>query len=197
MKTAALLTFILPLFAVPAGAAEVPWTLDKAHAEIGFSVRHLGITNVRGKFSDFDAQITADEATGKISAFTATAKAASVTTNNEQRDGHLKTDDFFNVEAYPVLTMKSKSFKWDGKKVTAVVDLTIRDKTKSVTLTGELLGPQKANFGQGMTVRAGYLVKGKINRKDFGLKFNMVAEGMAVVSEDVELILEIEMYRKA
>jgi polyisoprenoid-binding protein YceI len=184
------------LLATTAQAQSVAWTLDPGHSHIGFSARHLGFAKVRGEFQKISANITADAKTAKITALEAEADAASVDTGIQKRDDHLRADDFFNAEKFPKLRMVLKSIKWSGKKFTATVALTIRDITKDVKFTGELLGVQTINLGQGPHQRAGYEAHATINRKDFGLKFAGVAEGIALVGDEVELELEVEMTTK-
>lgn len=195
MKRFGLLLFSLFFFAPAAQAGNVEWKLDKGHSYIGFSVKHLGITNVRGEFKDFDAVIQADAVSGKVASLEATAKASSIDTGVAARDGHLQGDDFFDAATYPVLTVKSKSIQWNGGKVVAKADLTIRNVTKEVTFTGNLIGTQKVNFGDGDQLRAGYELTATINRKDFGLKFNSIAEGVSVVADEVKITLEIQTSR--
>jgi polyisoprenoid-binding protein YceI len=171
----------------------VDWTLDAGHSRIGFVTRHLGFSKVEGQFKKFSATIKADSKTGKITELEATADASSIDTGIEKRDTHLKADDFFNAAQYPQLKLKLKKITWTGKTFTAKADLTIRDVTKEVTLKGALLGMSTVNFGQGPTVRAGYEATTKINRKDFGLKYAAVTEGLAIVSDEVELDLAVEL----
>jgi len=105
----------------------------------------------------------------------------------------LKSDDFFNAAQFPQLKLVLKSITWSGNKFTAKADLTMRDVTKPVTLKGELLGVNTVNFGQGPTMRAGYEASTKVNRKDFGLKYAAVTEGLAIVGDEIELKLQAEI----
>jgi polyisoprenoid-binding protein YceI len=179
----------------PVYGADTAWTIDPAHSTIGFSVRHLGITNVHGTFHEFAANVRADPTSGRVTALDATAKAASVDTGIDKRDEHLRSDDFFNAAKYPTLAVKLKSLQWNGNQLTGVADLTIRDTTKSVPFSGELLGVQKVNFGTGNQLRAGYQLTAKINRQEFGLKFNGLAEGVKMVSDEVTILIEAEIFR--
>jgi polyisoprenoid-binding protein YceI len=187
--------FALPLLLLTtqAHAQAVDWHLDASHSKAAFTARHLGFAKVEGRFKKFDAKIKADAKTGKIAALEATAQAASVDTGVEKRDADLRTDHFFNAEKYPTLRLKLKSIQWNGDKLTAVVELTIRDVTKEVTFTGEQLGVHAVDFGQGKHLRAAYEATAKINRKEFGLKFAAVAEGLAVVGDEIEIELALEM----
>ena len=193
-----MLRHVLPLSAAllltaTAQAQPIEWTLDPSHSEIAFTARHLGFAKVRGKFKTFTAKVQADAKTGKITALEAEADAKSVDTGIEKRDQHLRSDDFFNAEKFPKLKLALKSIQWKGKKFTATVALTIRDVTKDVKFQGELLGVETVNFGQGPQPRAAYEATAKINRKEFGLKFAGVAEGVSLVADDVELHLAVEI----
>ncbi len=182
--------------AAPAPAA-VDWTLDNSHSSIGFVVKHLAVSNVRGEFKEFSVQkLKADPASGKITALEASAATKSIDTRQEKRDNHLRSDDFFNAEKFPNLTLKLKSVTWNGDKFTADVDLTIRDKTKTVKLTGEKSSATRVNFGDGPQLRVGYQASTTINRKEFGLAWAKVIEAVPVVADDVKIELEIEMFRK-
>jgi polyisoprenoid-binding protein YceI len=151
---------------------------------------------VRGEFKSFSAKVQADAKTGKITALEAEADAKSVDTGNAKRDDDLRSDNFFNAAKHPKLKLVLKSIKWNGNAFTATCALTIRDVTKDVTMTGELLGVQTVNFGRGPQLRAAYEATTKINRKEFGLKFNGLAEGVSIVGDEVELDLEVELTKK-
>ena len=184
------------LLASTASAQPVAWTLDRSHSHVGFTARHLGFAKVRGEFKSISAKITADAKTGKITALEAEADAKSVDTGVQKRDDDLRSDHFFAAEKFPKLKLVLKTIKWSGNEFSAVVALTIRDVTKDVKFEGELLGVQRVNFGNGAHQRAGYEAHATINRKDFGLKFAGLAEGVAIVGDEVELQLEIEMSTK-
>jgi polyisoprenoid-binding protein YceI len=171
----------------------VDWNLDPAHSHIGFTARHLGFSKASGQFKKFTAVVKADPKTAKLSSLEATAETASIDTGIEKRDTHLRSDDFLNSEKYPHMKLVTRSIKWNGNKFTANVDLTIRDVTKSVPFKGELLGVHNVNFGQGEHLRAGYEATATINRKDFGLKWNQVTEGLSVVADPVEIDLAAEI----
>jgi polyisoprenoid-binding protein YceI len=185
------------LFASPAVAQPVEWNLDPAHSRIGFTARHLGFAKVRGDFKKFTAKLTADAKTGKLTALEAEADAKSVDTGITKRDDHLRSDDFFAAAQFPTVKLVLKTIKWKGNKLTATVALTIRDVTKDVKFEGELLGVQTVNFGQGAHPRLAYEAHAKINRKDFGLKFAGLAEGISIVGDEVEIHLEAEFSTKA
>jgi polyisoprenoid-binding protein YceI len=187
-----LTTFALLLVAGAAQAQSADWTLDPAHTHVGFTARHLGFAKVRGELRKFSATAQADAKSGKLTALSAVAEAASVDTGVPKRDGDLRTDDFFSAAQFPSLKLVLKSVKWKGAAFTAVVALTLRDVTKDVKFTGELLGVQTVDFGRGRQQHAAYEAHATINRKDFGLKFNGLAEGISIVADEVEIDLEAE-----
>ncbi len=175
-------------------SAQTKWNLDKSHSKVGFSVSHMVITDVEGNFKDFDATVTTtgeDFSTAKIDF---TAKTASVYTENEKRDNHLRSDDFFNAEKYPNLTFKSKSIKQvSDNKYKLTGDLTMRDVTKEVVLDVKFNGIIKDMSGN---TRAGFKITGELNRMDYGLKFNaLLGTGDAVVGNTVELIINVELIK--
>ncbi len=196
MKKSLALAFAAALVTIglAAGADDSGWQIDKAHSTIGFSVKHLGISKVRGDFGNYSAAVRADDQ-GRLTSVSATVNANSVNTGIGKRDEHLRQSDFFDSGKYPKVKLKTKSIKWKGDNFTGTADLTIKGKTRSVPFKGELLGIRKANFGGGETLRAGYSVTAKINRKDFDLGFNALAEGVSIVSDIVNIELEIEIAR--
>ena len=183
----------LSLTPLAAHAQAAAWKVDPNHTHVGFVARHLGFAKVRGEFKQFAATIEADAKTGKITKLEAEADAKSVDTGTQKRDDHLRSDDFFGAAQYPKIKLVLESIKWKGNAFSATVALTIRDVTKDVKLEGELLGVRTVNFGNGAHQRAAYEARGKIDRKAFGLKFAGVAEGIAIVSDEVELELQLEM----
>lgn len=162
------------------------WSLDSAHSEIAFKVKHMMISTVTGHFEDFEATAKTDGDDFKNAEFTFTAKTASINTKNKDRDAHLRSDDFFNSEEFPELKFVSKSF--DGDKL--VGDLTIRDITKEVVLDAELNGVAVDPYGQ---TKAGFEMTGTINRKDFNLTWSAVTEaGSIVVSDKVKMVVDVQ-----
>ncbi len=172
------------------------YKIDAAHSEITFKVKHLMITNVTGSFTQFDATMESEAADFSDAKISFEADVNSVSTNNEQRDGHLKSDDFFAAEKFPKLTFVSKSFtKKSDDEYTLTGDLTIRDVTKTVDLTVEFGGNMVDPWGQ---AKAGFEINGKINRKEFGLGWGAVTEaGGVVVSDEVKLHLGVQMIKQA
>ncbi len=165
------------------------WNLDPTHSELTFKVKHLMISNVKGEFTKFNATIEGD--TFENSKITATVDAASVFTNNTDRDGHLKSADFFEVETYPSLKFESTSItKEDEGEYTLIGELTIKGTTKTVELDVEFGGYMKYPYGN---QKAGFSIEGKINRKDFGLNWNAALEtGGVLVSDDVKITAEVQ-----
>lgn len=195
-KTSGIIAAIVVSFASSAFAGE--WQLDASHSHVGFWVKHLGVTKVKGDFKEFTATIQADDKSGKIESLEATAKVASINTQNEKRDEHLKADDFFNAAKFPEAKLKTKAIKWNkDDSFTADVDVTIRDVTKTVKFTGTKSAPGKVNWGQGPVTVVGYTAAGKINRKDFNIGWNKMMEAVAVVSDEVNIELDIEISKKA
>ncbi len=172
------------------------YKIDAAHSEITFKVKHLMITNVSGSFTKFDASLDASTEDFTDAKISFEADTASISTNNEQRDGHLKSDDFFAAEKFPKLSFTSASFtKINDADYKLIGDLTIRDVTKSVELAVEYGGTVTDPYGQ---VKAGFEIGGKINRKDFGLVWSATTEaGGIVVSDEVKLNLAVQMIKQA
>jgi polyisoprenoid-binding protein YceI len=164
------------------------YVIDKAHSYVGFTVRHMMVTNVRGKFNKFEGEILLDQKDITKSSANFTIETASVDTDHERRDKHLRSDDFFNAEQYPVLTFRSRRVVRKGKDLSLVGDLTIRDVTREVVIPFEMTGPVQA----GDRKRIGVEAHLTINRFDYGLKYNRMAEATVVVAPDVKVELNIE-----
>lgn len=171
------------------------WAIDPSHSEINFKVRHLVVTTLTGKFNQFEGSLESanDDFSNAIVNFT--ADIASITTGNADRDNHLKSDDFFNAEAYPKLTFASKSFTKTGDNTYKMSgDITLRDVTKTIELDVEYGGTMVDPWGN---TKAGFEIKGKINRKEFGLKWDAITEaGGAVVSDEVKLDLNVQVVKQ-
>jgi len=165
------------------------YTLDPSHTRIGFSARHAMVTKVRGNFDQFEGSAHVDTANPANSSVTVTIEAASVTTGNEQRDGHLKTPDFFDIANYPQITFVSTDVERDGAEWAITGDLTINGVTKSVTVPFEETGSAKDPFGN---TRVGFEGEVTIDRTDWNLSFNAALEtGGVLVSEKVKLEFDI------
>lgn len=172
------------------------YKIDPDHSDIMFKVRHLMISTVTGIFKKFDATLEIKEQDLSDARVTFEADVTSIDTKNEQRDTHLKSDDFFNADPFPKLTFKSTSIEKtcdDEYKLTG--DLTVRDITKPINLKVEYNGSTKDPWG---FERMGFEVSGKINRKEYGLKWSAVTEaGGLVVADDVKLAMNVEMVKQA
>lgn len=167
------------------------WKVDKAHSSVGFSVRHLVVSKIRGNFGDFTGMMNFDGKNLEAGSVEFTVQTTSVDTDNEDRDKHLRTDDFFNVEKFPVMVFKSKKIvKGDGDSFKLIGDLTIRDVTREVAFEVEFNGVVTDPWGG---TRAGFSAETTINRKDFNIKWNQTLDGGGlVVGEDVKIIVEVE-----
>jgi polyisoprenoid-binding protein YceI len=166
------------------------YAIDNSHAEVGFAVTHLGLNRVRGTFDDVEATIRIPDGQIQNMEVEATAQIASVNTRNERRDGHLQSDDFFDAANHPEMTFVSTGISnIDGNEFDLMGDLTIRGTTKPITLDAEFLG-ESPGMGAGRIV--GFRADGEINRKDFGLTWDNLVEGVQAVSDDVEIMIEIQ-----
>jgi polyisoprenoid-binding protein YceI len=168
------------------------WVIDKAHTNLRFSVSHLVVSDVEGSFKSFDGSMTASKSDFTDASIVFTADVNSINTDNENRDKHLKSDDFFNAEKFPQIKFVSKSFKSLGNnKYSLTGDLTIRDISKQVTFDVAYGGIVTS---AAMGTHAGFKAKTTINRFDYNLKWNAATEaGGAVVGKEVEITLNIDM----
>ena len=176
--------------------ATTKWKIDPAHSEILFKVKHLMITTVTGSFQAFDLIVeTEDEDFTKAKKIEFTADINSINTNNDQRDTHLKSADFFNAEEHAQLHFTGKDYKTEGEeKATLKGDLTIRGTTKPITLSVEFGGIVTDPYGQR---KAGFTVDGKISRKAFGLTWNAMTEaGQVVVSDEIRIHAEVQLVKQ-
>jgi polyisoprenoid-binding protein YceI len=172
--------------------AQTVWNIDNGHSKIGFTVTHLLISEVEGNFKEFTATLTASKEDFNDSKVEFTAKTASVNTEDEKRDAHLKGDDFFNAEKFPEITFVSTSFKKVAdKKFKMNGKLTMKGVTKDVVL--DVIHSGTVNDPWGNT-KAGFKITGKINRKDYGISWGAVLDnGGAVVSDEVQLKISVEL----
>jgi polyisoprenoid-binding protein YceI len=180
--------------AVSAKAGAATYTIDKAHSEVTFQVRHL-LTKVRGRFSDFDGAISFDPARPEASAVQATIQAGSIDTNEPQRDAHLKSGDFFDVEKFPTLAFTSRGVTRKSDETYEVSgDLTIHGVTRPVTLAVTSLGTARDPWG---VDRVAFEAETTVNRKDFGLNWNAALEtGGFLVGDDVKIMLSVQAVPK-
>jgi polyisoprenoid-binding protein YceI len=171
--------------------ATTTWQIDPAHSVIGFEVKHLMISKVRGRFGAVTGTLVLDEDDVTKSTVTAEIDVTSVDTREAQRDAHLKSGDFFEVEKFPKMTFRSTRVEKDGSgEVKLAGNLTIRDVTREVVLTVEDEGREKDPWGGD---RAGFSATGKIDRRDFGLTWNQALEtGGVLVSNEIKLVLDVQ-----
>lgn len=172
------------------------WAVDPTHSEVQFKVKHLMVSTVTGLFSKFDGQLVMTGDDFQDADITFSADIDSISTGNEQRDGHLKSGEFFDAEQFPQLTFKSTGMTKTGDDTyTLTGDLTLHGVTKPVTLKAEYGGQMQDFYGQ---TKAGFEVTGTIKRKEFGLTWDGVTEaGGVVVSDDVRLVMNIQVTKQA
>ena len=173
-----------------AGAETARWDVDPDHSIIEFRVTHMVVSKTAGKFMDYTGFIEMDPEAKTFKTIEATINTASVNTNQEKRDAHLRNADFFDVEKFPTMTYKLKSYKKQGDGYSAVGDLTLRGVTKEIMLVGTFNGVTKDPWGN---IRAGFSGEAKLNRKDFGMIWNKTLDsGGLVVGDEVQIRLDIE-----
>jgi polyisoprenoid-binding protein YceI len=189
-----LLAFALAMGGTGAAAAET-WKADPVHSQVQFSVTHMVVSEVQGRFNEFEVTLTQGGPDFAGSTVEATIKTATVNTENAMRDRHLRSDDFFNAEKFPLITFKSTKFEKTGDNTFAITgDLTIRDVTKPVVLATKFTGIVTDPYG---VVRAGFKATTTIKRKEFGVKYNQALEtGGLVVSDDVTITLLMELTKQ-
>lgn len=168
------------------------WQIDFAHSEINFTVRHMMISKVRGQFESFSGSVNFDADNPTNTTVDIAVETGSINTKEGQRDGHLKSADFFDAQNYPTMTFKSTRVEQTGENRGKLIgDLTIRDITKEVVLDVEYAGQAKSPWG---TVSAGFSASGKINRKEWNLVWNQALEtGGVLVGDDVKIDIELEL----
>ncbi len=171
------------------------WKLDKAHTKIHFVTKYLVISDVEGEFKSFDGTFTSSKADWSDLKADLSVDVSSISTENEMRDKHLKSDDFFNAEKFPTITFKSKNIKSLGNnKYVLVGDLTIRDVTKAVEIPVVYGGTVSDPWGN---VKAGFKATGSLDRKDYGLKYSNAAKtGEAVVGDVVHFTIDIVLIKQ-
>ena len=170
------------------------WKLDPSHTNVEFSAKHLMITTVRGRISDVQGTIRIDEAKPSNSSVDVTLKGASLDTRIEQRDQHLRSADFLDVEKFPDITFRSTRIEGEKEHFTLIGELTIRDISREIALDATFEGRTKDPWGG---ERVGFSAKGSIDRRDFGLTWNQVLEaGGVVVGNDIKISIDIEAVRE-
>ena len=179
---------------LPQGLTAGVWTLDMSHSEIGFSVRHAGISKVRGRFNAASAEARVGDSLAD-STLHATVDTASFDSGDANRDAHVRGADFFDVEHFPEMTFRATSIRGDGEDYVLTGDLTIRGTTKPVDLEVEYTGVAVDPFG---ATRAGFSAEAEISRKEFGLTWNAALEaGGLLVSDKVKISVEAAMVKQA
>jgi polyisoprenoid-binding protein YceI len=171
------------------------WQIDPAHSEIQFSAKHLMIATVRGRFSQFTGTVEGDEQNPAAARVDVQIDASSLVTNDAKRDAHLRSPDFLDVENYPYITFKSTRVEQiDQTHGRLIGDLTIHDVTKQVALDVEYAGQAKTPWG---TISAGFNAQTKINRKDWGLNWNVALEtGGWLVGDQITINIELELVKQ-
>lgn len=171
------------------------WKIDPAHSQIQFAVRHMMISTVRGEFHDFSGTIDFDEDNPEETTVHVEIDAASIDTRTEDRDNHLRSPDFLNVEEYPTITFESTRVELiDEDSARLIGDLTIRGETQTVELDVEYQGMAKSPWGQ---VSAGFSATTRFNRKDWGLSWNQALEtGGVLVGDEVKVNIEVELIKQ-
>lgn len=168
----------------------MPWTIDTAHTHIGFAVKHMMISTVRGQFRTYTGTLDLDTDDFTKSRFEGEIEVASVDTGNKDRDDHLRTNDFFDVPNHPKMIFKSTRIERNGDDYVVYGDLTLRGVTREIALDVEYNGVSKSPYGQTLS---GFSARATINRKDFGVSFNALLEtGGVAVAEKVKLELDVE-----
>ena len=177
-------------------ATATKWALDPTHSEVQFKIKHLVISTVTGSFKTFAGSMQSEGDTFENANVEFSLDVDSIDTNQEQRDGHLKSEEFFNAAAFPTIKFESTSFvKESGDTYKLTGNLTVKDVTKPVTLEAEYGGQAVDFYGNH---KAGFDVSGKINRKEFGLTWGAVTEaGSIVLGDDVKLLINVQFVKQA
>lgn len=182
------------VYATGSFAEMAKWNVDHDHSTVGFQVAHMVVSKTNGKFTDYSDVVVMDPDAGEFKTIEAVIQTASVTTDHQKRDEHLRSPDFFDVQKFPTMTYTMKSYKKTGDQYTALGDLTLLGVTKEITLVGTFNGVAQDPWGN---TRAGFTAEGTINRKDFGMKFSKLLDnGGMLVSDEVKIKLEIEVIKE-
>jgi polyisoprenoid-binding protein YceI len=182
---------LIVALAITTGAfAQTTWKLDNSHSSVKFSVEHLMVSETEGNFKGFDGTLTSKNADFTDAEIAFTVEVKTINTDNDMRDKHLQSDDFFNAEKFPQMKFKGTSFKKvSGNKYVLEGDLTIRDVTKKVKFDVVYRGTQKDPYGN---TKAGFKATGSIKRLEYGLKWNVMTEATAVVADEVNIVINLE-----
>lgn len=194
MKKTILILSILFLAIISVSAQETKWNFDKAHSKIQFDVVHMVISEVSGQFQEYEGTVLTSKEDFSDAKIDFSIDVKSIDTDNEDRDKHLRSADFFDVEKYPKITFLSKKMKKVGKnqyKLTG--DFTLHGVTKEVTLDAKYGGTVKDTYGN---IKAGFKITGVINRTDFGLKYNSIMDtGGLMIGEDITITCKVELIK--
>jgi polyisoprenoid-binding protein YceI len=183
------------LFLVSSAFSADKYNIDKSHTRIGFAVKHMLLSTVRGEFSDYSGTVIFDEKNVANSSVEGTVKVASISTNSEKRDNHLRSGDFFNAEKFPEIKFKSKKIIKDGSDYVMIADFTMRDVTKEIKVPFKVVGTITDQKG---SKRIGIEAEFKINRKDYGVSWSRTMDnGGLVVSDEVVIELAFEGISKS
>jgi polyisoprenoid-binding protein YceI len=192
MKMKSALIFLGGALLLSATHAADTYKIDPPHSSVGFSIRHMGISNIRGHFDEFAGTVLVDN--GAIKEANGTVQVKSINTGVQMRDNHLRSPAFFDVTNYPVMTFKTKSVEQKGAESVLIADFTLHGVTKELRLPVKLSGPIKDPQGK---TRIGLEARATINRKDYGINYNSVIEsGIAAVGEEVTLEINAEGVRQ-
>jgi polyisoprenoid-binding protein YceI len=179
----------------PETETQTRWKIDPSHTNVEFSAKHLMITTVRGRISDVEGTIVADEQNPANSKVEVTLKAATLDTRIEQRDQHLRSADFLDVENFPNITFQSKRIEGGREEFKLYGDLTIRGTTKEIVLDVTFEGKQKDPWGG---ERVGFTARGKLDRREFGLTWNQALEtGGVMVSNDIRVSIDVQAVKES
>ena len=194
MKKTTLILSTLILTFISVNAQETKWGFDKDHSKIQFDVAHMLISEVSGQFQEYEGTVVTSKADFSDAKFDFSITVKSIDTDNEERDMHLRSADFFDVEKYPKISFKSKSMKKVGENQYELIgNLTLHGITKEVILDIKYGGTIKDPYGN---VKAGFKITGLINRTDFGLKYNSIMDtGGMMIGEEVTIICKIELIK--
>ena len=186
---------VMAMLTLSAAAQTTKWGFDKAHSKVQFDIAHLVISEVTGQFNEYDGTVLSDKADFSDVVVDFSIDVKSIDTDNEKRDGHLRGEDFFDIAKYPEIIFKSKSVKKAGNNLYKFTgDLTMHGVTKEVTLDVQYNGTINDNWGN---TKAGFKVTGKINRTDFGLKYNSALEaGGLMLGEEVTITCKFELLKQ-
>ena len=175
----------------PTVTTPTTWKIDPTHSTIEFSAKHMMFTTVKGRFADFEGSVSGNQASPAGASVNVTINAASIDTRTEQRDGHLRSGDFLDVEKFPTITFKSTKITGSKEHFTLTGDLTIRDVTKPVSLDVTYEGQGTDPWGG---TRAGFSATGKLDRREFGLTWNQALEaGGVLVSNEIKLHIDVQL----